>query len=99
MYLERNLNLFDLNFIDIKIMGMKFGNFQNFTELNAVTLKDLEQKTQMNKDQITSYHKKFLENCPNGRMTKDIFKKIFSKFQPAIQNSNKGEKYCKYVFR
>lgn len=61
-------------------------------ELSIVVLKELEQKTQMKKDQIVNYHKNFLLTCPNGRMTKNIFKKMFSNFQPAISTAKKGKK-------
>jgi Ca2+-binding EF-hand superfamily protein len=68
-------------------------------KLTFVALKELEQKTQMKKDQIINYHNNFLLTCPNGRMTKDIFKKMFSNFQPAISTAKKAKKYCDYVFQ
>jgi hypothetical protein len=34
-------------------------------ELTFVALKELEQKTQMKKDQISNYHNNFLLTCPN----------------------------------
>ena len=61
-------------------------------------IKHLEQKTELKKDQIISFHKNFFQSCQEGKMTKEMFKDILYKFQPAIKEAKRGHEYCMYLY-
>ena len=83
------------------IMGVKQSNFACVSRLqpSEEEMVLLEKSTHLERDQIISYYRDFMQDCPNGKLTKSIFNKMFSTFQPALKKVDKGDKYSEYVFK
>ena len=82
------------------IMGVKQScGSKCVKELSVEEMELLKKSTHLNHEQILDYYKNFIEDCPDGRLTKKIFNNMFSTLQPALKNADKGDKYCEYVFK
>ncbi|XP_005097637.1 neuronal calcium sensor 2 [Aplysia californica] len=55
----------------------------------------LTQNTKFRKDQIERWYKGFMKDCPDGKLTKDKFLKVYSEFFPQGNSSE----FCEFVFR
>jgi Ca2+-binding EF-hand superfamily protein len=62
-------------------------------------MKILEKSTHFNQEQIINFYLSFMQDCPNGQLNKKDFNKMFTQLQPVMQNLDKGNKYCEYVFK
>lgn len=83
------------------IMGVKQSSLDIRCPLepSATEMELLEKSTHLKRNQIIDFYRDFIQDCPNGKMTKRIFNTMFSTFQPALKNVDKGDKYSEYVFK
>ena len=66
-----------------------------FIHLSDKNLEFLKAKTGYDETSIKQWHKIFIKECPNGRLTPDKFIDLYNLF---IWRGN-GEQYCEHVFR
>ncbi|XP_076286359.1 frequenin-2 isoform X2 [Lasioglossum baleicum] len=52
------------------------------SKLKQDTINRLVSKTYFTEDEIREWHKGFLKDCPNGRLTEQVFIKIYKQFYP-----------------
>ena len=55
--------------------------------------------TTMSREQIIDFHRNFLQDCPNGCLTKKEFLKMFKEIHPVDKSKQKADKFSDYVFR
>jgi hypothetical protein len=55
--------------------------------------------TKFSAEQIQKLHYDFQQDCPNGRLEKKDFIRLFSALHPLESKQAKAESYCDYVFR
>ena len=55
--------------------------------------------TTMSREQIIDFHRNFLQDCPNGCLTKKEFLKMFKQIHPVDKSKQKADKFSDYVFR
>ncbi len=65
------------------------------TELTDTTIDELMAKTALSRDEIKRMHGEFLRDCPNGRLDKKLFTKIYKQLYP---NGN-ATKFCNICFQ
>ncbi|CAF0790550.1 unnamed protein product [Brachionus calyciflorus] len=70
-------------------------NSKDFTKLSEQEIQILLENTPFDRDQIDEWHKGFLKDCPDGRMTK--YKLI--EFYKMLYPYGKVEQFCKRVFK
>ena len=66
-----------------------------FIHLSDKNLEFLKAKTGYDETSIKQWHKIFIKECPNGRLTPDKFIDLYNLF---VWRGN-GEQYCEHVFR
>lgn len=66
------------------------------TYLSEKDLVFLEANTKFNRDKIIEWHMAFLTDCPNGRLDKKQFAKLFQQLEPS---ETKVDKYAECVFK
>ena len=62
--------------------------------LDENTLDKLAVKTQLSREEIINWHKGFLKDCPNGKLDKKFFIKIYKQLYPDLNST----KFCKLSF-
>ncbi|CAG5133496.1 unnamed protein product [Candidula unifasciata] len=68
---------------------------KGMSHLSKEDLKFLQQNTKFSKDEIKQWYKGFMRDCPNGNLSKDKFKEVYSQFFPG----GDPEAFCEHVFR
>jgi hypothetical protein len=68
----------------------------NKTYLSEKDLMFLEANTRFNREKIIEWHMAFLSDCPNGRLDKKQFVRLFQQLEPS---ETKVDKYAECVFR
>jgi Ca2+-binding EF-hand superfamily protein len=53
--------------------------------------------THFDEESIRNFYNSFVHDCPNGRITKKVFKKMFKYIQPNFKDKN--NEYFDYVFK
>ena len=66
-------------------------------ELSKADLQFLQRNTHYDEATIVSWYRGFRQDCPDGRLTRDSFVKIYSWCFPA--GSLAAEEFCDHVFR
>jgi Ca2+-binding EF-hand superfamily protein len=66
------------------------------TYLSEKELVFLEANTKFNREKIIEWHTAFLFDCPNGKLNKASFIKLYQQLEPTEQ---KVDKYAEYVFK
>ena len=61
-------------------------------------IKLLLANTRLNRAQILALHANFLKECPNGKLTRKDFVKLFKEVHPSENKKEKADKFCEYVF-
>ncbi|XP_022237595.1 neuronal calcium sensor 1-like [Limulus polyphemus] len=56
---------------------------RNISKLNKNELEELESTTNFKTQQLQKWYKDFMQDCPDGHMTKEVFRKIYGQFFPA----------------
>ncbi len=59
----------------------------------------LLKSTDMTRDQIVDFHQNFLQDCPNGVITKKEFVRMFKQLHSNESRKEKAEKFTEYVFK
>ncbi|RNA31173.1 Neuronal calcium sensor 2 [Brachionus plicatilis] len=75
-------------------MGNKKSTPRNY--LSEKDLMFLESNTNFNREKIIQWHNAFLIDCPNGKLDKKQFIKLYLQLEPT---EGKAEKYAEYVFK
>ena len=66
------------------------------TYLSEKDLMFLEANTRFNREKIIEWHMAFLSDCPNGRLDKKQFVRLFQQLEPT---ETKVDKYAECVFK
>ncbi len=72
-------------------MGNKFTK----KKINEEDLNFLLENTDFKRDEIIQWHKKFMIDCPNGKLDKKEFKKVYRSFYV----NGDSDHFCDNVFR
>ncbi|CAF0761121.1 unnamed protein product [Brachionus calyciflorus] len=75
-------------------MGNKKSTPKNY--LSEKDLMFLEANTKFNREKIIQWHDAFLVDCPNGKLDKKLFVKLYTQLEPA---EGKADKYAEFVFK
>ncbi len=75
-------------------MGNKKSTPSNYLSEKDLVL--LESNTNFNREKIVQWHAAFLKDCPNGKLDKKLFIKLYKQLEPT---DGKVEKYSEYVFK
>ena len=82
------------------MMGARLSRkHQKLIELSDHEINLLELSTGMSKEQILDFHANFLEDCPNGYLTKKDFIRMFKVLHPDDVKREKCDKFAEYVFK
>lgn len=65
-----------------------------YITLDEKTLNELSKKTKLNRDEIIKMHKEFIRDCPNGKLDKKLFTKIYKELYPF----GDATKFCNICF-
>ena len=71
------------------------GNKSSKGELSKQDLSFLCQNTRYDEDTIQEWYSGFMTDCPEGKLSKNAFLKIYSKCFP----TGNAEEFCEHVFR
>lgn len=74
-------------------MTYKMG--KSHSKMSKSQMEDLKATTQFTDEEITTWHKGFLKECPGGKLSSTEFKRIYSQFFPGGDASSFSER----VFR
>lgn len=77
-------------------MGNKKSAPRNYLSENDLIL--LENNTNLNREKIVQWHGAFLKDCPDGRLNKKQFIKLYKELEPKDGKVEKIEKYAEFVF-
>lgn len=72
----------------------KTKNDREAEALDHETLVDLSKKTKLSKDEILSWYKGFIHDCPSGRLYKNLFIKTYKQLYPDL----KSTRFAKLLF-
>jgi hypothetical protein len=92
------LKHFESHILDSK-MGLSKSKYIVKAELNKNEMQLLIKSTSFNEEQINDFYSSFIDDCPNGYLTKKDFTRIFKQLHPVEANKGKVDKYCEYVFK
>ena len=65
------------------------------SKLSKKTVAKIAEETQFSEEEIRHWHKGFLKDCPNGKLKRDDFIKIYAQFFP----TGNSFKFAKIVFQ
>jgi Ca2+-binding EF-hand superfamily protein len=66
----------------------------DLTHLDEKTLAELSKKTKLSQEEITNMHREFIRDCPNGKLDKKQFAKIYKELYPF----GDATKFCNICF-
>ncbi|CAF1120688.1 unnamed protein product [Rotaria sordida] len=75
-------------------MGNKEGKSTESTELTPKHIAFLKANTNYSEQEIRNWHAKFIDDCPNGKLSKRQFSRLYRQFY----EDGEGDKYCKHAF-
>jgi len=78
-----------------KSLQATMGGRQSRSKLPVEDMEFLVHNTRYDESTINEWYKGFKQDCPDGRLCKELFKKIYSKCFPA----GNAEEFCAHVFR
>jgi hypothetical protein len=85
-------------------MGSKIAKSRKIATTSNIKLSDAEIEllllnTKMSREEIIDFHRNFLQDVPNGYVTKRDFVRLFRMLSSNEQNNQKVDKFCEYVFK
>lgn len=70
------------------------------TTLTEPELDDLVRKSNMSREDIVNFYSNFLLDCPNGRMGRADFERLFFKLNPNRRRMRKHtDRFCQHIFK
>merc|ERR1711953_1551193 len=82
-----------------KTQGVTMGGRQSRSKLPVEDMEFLVHNTRYDESTINEWYKGFKQDCPDGRLCKDLFKKIYSKCFPAGWNYFKSLELTGFLFQ
>lgn len=70
-------------------------------QLSDEAITHLILNTGLEREIILEWHRNFIKDCPDGRLTRSKFEKTYSSFNELqqIKKNGNANKFCKYLFR